>query len=210
MRDIPLALLTATVWTYWIIVGVMIVRMSRKTRRRAGFVPEQPQEQLMWVVWVPLVALWMGLPWAALRRTADFLPPDFADMPAYSLLRWLATGIAILALAGTMRCWAKMGRRWRLAVDVSETTELITDGPFRRIRHPIYAFSILLVVCSVVILPTLPMLAVAVVNITLLNLKARNEERHLLASLGDRYARYVAATGRFLPRLGWPATRRPE
>jgi protein-S-isoprenylcysteine O-methyltransferase Ste14 len=208
MRDIPLALLTATVWTYWIIVGVMVVRMSRKTRRRAGFVPEQPQEQLMWVVWVPLVLLWMGLPWAALRREEDFVLPDFATGAGYSVVRWIATVLAILALAGTMRCWAKMGNRWRMAVAVSETPELITDGPFRRIRHPIYAFSILLVLCSVAILPTLPMLAVAIVNITLLNLKARNEERHLLASLGDSYAAYVAATGRFLPRLR-PSGARP-
>ena len=210
MRDIPLALLTATVWTYWIIVGVMIVRMSRKTRRRAGFVPEQPQEQLMWVVWVPLVALWMGLPWAALRGHEDFLPPAFASESAYSPLRWVAMVVAVLALAGTMRCWAKMGRRWRMAVAVSETTELITDGPFRRIRHPIYAFSILLVLCSLVILPTPPMLAVALVNITLLNLKARNEERHLTASLGEPYARYVATTGRFLPRFSPPDPGRPE
>jgi protein-S-isoprenylcysteine O-methyltransferase Ste14 len=204
MRDIPLALLTATVWTYWIIVGVMVVRMSRKTRRRTGFVPEQPQEQLMWVVWLPLVVLWMGLPWAALRHDAGFVPPAFAAGPAWSVLRWLATGLALLSLAATMRCWAKMGKRWRMAVAVSETTELITDGPFRRIRHPIYALSMLLVLCSVVILPTLPMLAVALVNITLLNLKARNEERHLAASLGEPYARYVAATGRFLPRLRRP------
>jgi len=210
MRDIPLALLTATVWTYWIIVGVMVVRMSRKTRRRAGFVPEQPQEQLMWVVWVPLVALWMGLPWAALRRQEEFLLPDFATGSGYSVLRWIAAVVAILALAGTMRCWAKMGRRWRMAVAVSEKTELITDGPFRRIRHPIYAFSILLVLCSFAILPTLPMLAVALVNITLLNLKARNEERHLQASLGDSYAAYVAATGRFLPRLRSPGARQGE
>lgn len=210
MPDIPLALLTATVWTYWIIVGVMVVRMSRKTRRRVGFVPEQPQEQLMWVVWVPLVLLWMGLPWAALRREEAFLLPDFATGSGYSVLRWVAMVVAIFALAGTMRCWAKMGNRWRMAVAVSEKTELITDGPFRRIRHPIYAFSILLVLCSFAILPTLPMLAVALVNITLLNLKARNEERHLLASLGDSYAAYVAATGRFLPRLRRPAAGQGE
>jgi protein-S-isoprenylcysteine O-methyltransferase Ste14 len=61
-----------------------------------------------------------------------------------------------------------------------------------------------------VILPTLPMLAVAVVNITLLNLKARNEERHLLASLGESYAQYVAATGRFLPRIRPAGTRQGE
>ncbi len=32
-------------------------------------------------------------------------------------------------------------------------------------------------------------------------IKARNEERHMLANHGDDYARYLARTGRFLPRF---------
>jgi len=48
------------------------------------------------------------------------------------------------------------------------------------------------------------MAIVAIVHITLMNLKARNEERHLLRTGGETYARYLARTGRFLPRLGSP------
>jgi protein-S-isoprenylcysteine O-methyltransferase Ste14 len=72
---------------------------------------------------------------------------------------------------------------------------------FRRIRHPIYAFSILLMLCTMVIVPTVPMLAFGVVHIGLMVLKARNEERHLLATHGEAYARYLASTGRFVPRF---------
>jgi protein-S-isoprenylcysteine O-methyltransferase Ste14 len=77
----------------------------------------------------------------------------------------------------------------------------VTTGLYRYIRHPIYAFSILLMVATAIVLPTVPMIVVAVVHVTLMNLKARNEERHLLATLGDTYAAYLATTGRFLPRL---------
>ena len=87
-----------------------------------------------------------------------------------------------------------------MAVAVGEKTNLITDGPFRRIRHPIYAFSILLMICTAVVVPTWPMLAVAVTHIVWMNAKARNEERHLLMTQGDDYARYMQRTGRFLPR----------
>jgi protein-S-isoprenylcysteine O-methyltransferase Ste14 len=48
------------------------------------------------------------------------------------------------------------------------------------------------------------MIAVALVHVTLMNLKARNEERHLLAMHGESYASYLARTGRFLPRLFAP------
>ena len=57
---------------------------------------------------------------------------------------------------------------------------------------------------TAVVLPTPPMIAVALVNVTLTNLKARNEERHLLAMHGESYAAYLAGTGRFLPRLFAP------
>jgi protein-S-isoprenylcysteine O-methyltransferase Ste14 len=59
--------------------------------------------------------------------------------------------------------------------------------------------------CSLVVVPTAPMLAVAAVHFMLLQLKARNEERHLVVVHGDAYRRYAASTGRFLP---WPPPRR--
>jgi protein-S-isoprenylcysteine O-methyltransferase Ste14 len=44
------------------------------------------------------------------------------------------------------------------------------------------------------------MLAIAAIHVTLMAIKARNEERHLLSVHGEAYARYVARTGRFVPR----------
>ena len=45
------------------------------------------------------------------------------------------------------------------------------------------------------------MLVVGASHVALMVVKARNEERHLLARHGETYARYLAGTGRFLPRL---------
>ena len=54
---------------------------------------------------------------------------------------------------------------------------------------------------TALIVPTLPMIAIAAVHLALMNFKARNEEEHLTAVHGDRYRRYVARTGRFFPRF---------
>ena len=80
--------------------------------------------------------------------------------------------------------------------------------PVRRIRHPIYAFSMLLMLCSAVIVATMPMMVVAAIHVVLMNLKARNEERHLLHAHGDAYASYLRRTGRFLPRSAGSLARR--
>jgi protein-S-isoprenylcysteine O-methyltransferase Ste14 len=88
-----------------------------------------------------------------------------------------------------------------LAVSETQTSALITDGLFARVRHPIYALQMLLMLCSAIIIATVPMLIVAIVHCCLMNLKARNEERHLRKSHGAAYEAYLRRTGRFFPRL---------
>ena len=200
--DGPAALLTATIWSYWFGVGVMIVRVRRHTHRAVGVVPEQTLERYMWLVFVPLVAAWCALPWLAQQRSEGWLAlPAFAHEPAYAAVRWVAALVGVASLAATVKCWARMGKDWRMAVTAEPDQALITDGLFERIRHPIYAFSILLMLCSLAVVPTLPMLAAAVVHLVLFVTKARNEERHMLSVHGEGYAQYLARTGRFLPRF---------
>jgi protein-S-isoprenylcysteine O-methyltransferase Ste14 len=207
MRDWPAIFLTATIWAYWVGVGVMIARVHRATHRLGGLVPEQRLERSMWLIWVPLVAAWLTLPYLALVRShAPLAVPLFArEIPAYSTLRWIATLVAVICLLLTSLCWSRMGTRWRMDVSVEGKEELITDGPFRHVRHPIYALSMLLMACSVIVVPTVPMLIVGAMHFVLMQLKARNEERHLITVHGDIYRRYLARTGRFVP--SWPASR---
>jgi protein-S-isoprenylcysteine O-methyltransferase Ste14 len=201
--DIPALVLTATIWVYWFAVGAMVVRARRKTRQLAGLVPEQALERRIWVVLVPLIVLWIVLPWLALTRTQALLaPPEFVlRVPPYAALRWVAAVCAVMCLALTAKCWARMGSDWRMAVSETQKSALITDGLFARVRHPIYALQILLMLCSAIIVATVPMLVVAVVHFCLMYLKARNEERHMLKVHGASYEAYLQRTGRFFPRL---------
>jgi protein-S-isoprenylcysteine O-methyltransferase Ste14 len=203
MADFPLVAVTGTIWAYWFCVGAMVVRLRRRTRKLVGVVPEQRKEQLMWIVWVPLVAAWCALPYLAQGRAAPPLGlPAFVEASGYAALRAVAAALAFASLLATIRCWARMGSDWRMDVSVSRKTNLITDGLFRHVRHPIYALSMLLMLCTAVVVPTLPMVAVAAVHVVLMNLKARNEERHLLSTHGEAYRQYLDRTGRFIPRFG--------
>ena len=201
MRDWPGVVLVATVWAYWIGVGVMIVRVNRKTHKLGGLVPDQPLERAMWLVWVPLVAAWLALPYLALVRPhAPLAMPAFARLvQPYAAVRWFAAGAAVLALLATSLCWSRMGTGWRMGVSTTGGETLITDGLFQYVRHPIYALSMLLMICTMIVVPTLPMLAVGAVHLALLQMKARNEERHLTALHGDAYREYLARTARFVP-----------
>ncbi len=203
--DIPGTLVAITVSAYWFGVGAMIVRVRRQSRKHAAHaatvLPRQPLERLMGLVWVPLVAAWVALPWLALGRSGPPLGlPAFAAAPGYEVLRHAAALVAVVCLLLTVKSWARMGRHWRMAV-TDEEQALITDGMFSRIRHPIYSLSILLMACTMVVVPTGFMVAAGAVHIAMMVTKAHNEERHLLDKHGEAYAAYLARTGRFLPRF---------
>src|SRR5436189_80396 len=84
---------------------------------------------------------------------------------------WLGVGW----LAASIKSWLRMGKDWRM--DVSEQkTALISDGLFRYIRHPIYAFQVLLMLCTLIVVPNIPMLMVAAIHVAVMNFKARYEE----------------------------------
>ena len=47
-------------------------------------------------------------------------------------------GMAIGGLVTTVVAQAAMGDSWRIGVDESERTELVSDGPFATVRNPIF------------------------------------------------------------------------
>jgi protein-S-isoprenylcysteine O-methyltransferase Ste14 len=78
---------------------------------------------------------------------------------------------------------------------------LRTGGPYRLVRHPIYAGLLAVAVGSAVPSGSAVRLGAAVALIAWLAAKARWEER-LLRARHPGYAAYAARTPRFLP--GWP------
>jgi hypothetical protein len=140
MADGPSTVAMYSVWAYWLGVLLMTVRVRLQGASSAGMVPKQPLERLMWIVWVPVIAAWIVFPWLSIHRSSPpWLLPDPALVePAWYALRWVAAGLTVACLIGTIFCWRWMGRSWRVGVDADQQIELITTGPFSGVRHPIY------------------------------------------------------------------------
>lgn len=201
MSDLPALVLFAVMLAYWGRVAAMSWRIRRRTRTLAGVVPEQPIERVLWWFFVPVVVLWIALPFiAGTRADGSAALPAIAREGAWLVLRWCAVGAALGLLVATIRCWKRMGRHWKMSVTPGERQVLITDGPFARVRHPIYGYQILLMLASIAVVPTLPMLAIAAIHLALMISKARNEEAYLVGIHGEAYTAYMARTGRFFPR----------
>lgn len=113
---------------------------------------------------------------------------------------------AILAAGGivlTFLAQLAMGDAWRIGVDPEEHTQLVTSGPFKLVRNPIYSAMFPTVLGLVLMVPSAIAIAGLLALAIGLELQVRLvEEPHLLQAHGDEYADYAATVGRFAPGLG--------
>jgi len=155
----------------------------------------------MWALWIPLVTAWMALPWLAAARShgALAIAPMWRDGWPLALRAAAALGGAI-CLALTIRCWKRMGARWKMAVtpasapSSSPMARRARPPPDLRLQHradAVYAGG------GADAADAARRGAARLPHAG----QGRNEERHLLAEHGEAYARYVARTGRFFPRF---------
>jgi protein-S-isoprenylcysteine O-methyltransferase Ste14 len=203
MKDPAGLMLATTVNCYWISVLLLAAIRWLRLRQGVGLLPRTRSERLMWILWVPVILLWNVLPRVALHnhRMPWGLPDFVRDTPTCQAVRCTAAAWGCFCFLLTLHCWFKMGRSWSLAVLPERATFLVQTGVFGLVRHPIYGLSIGLMLASVGVVPTMPMVAIALIHVTVVILKARSEERHLLLAHGQSYVEYTRRTGRFFPRI---------
>ncbi|HVM39219.1 MAG TPA: isoprenylcysteine carboxylmethyltransferase family protein [Acidimicrobiia bacterium] len=140
---------------------------------------------------------------------ASFAAPilDVTDMvsaaDAPDTLRLVGLAVLGLSVVGTFHAQLAMGASWRVGVDTAEETQLVTAGPFRLVRNPIFTYMVLAAVGVLLAVPSALAAAGVVLSMAGAQAQARLvEEPYLLATHGERYRRYAAVAGRFVPGLG--------
>ena len=115
----------------------------------------------------------------------------------------VGAALAIGGIALTLYAQSAMGESWRIGVDESERTGLVTDGPFAVVRNPIFAAMLPTSIGLALIVPSVPALAGALALFVALELQTRAvEEPYLLRTHGRAYGDYAARVGRFVPGVG--------
>jgi len=112
---------------------------------------------------------------------------------------WL--GAALLAAGLGFSIWARLflGRNWSGTVTLKQGHELIQDGPYRFVRHPIYTGILTGFLGTAIALGQWRgLLAIALVVVAFLR-KLSIEERWMLEVFGDRYAEYRRRVRALIP-----------
>jgi protein-S-isoprenylcysteine O-methyltransferase Ste14 len=179
-------LLWLLLMVYWI-AGATRSKPTRRTEWRAW---SWIRLALTVFIFASLFSPAARIGWLAQR----FVPQTFA---------LAVTGLILTALGIGLAAWARytLGRNWSAAVALKQSHELVSTGPYARIRHPIYSGVLLgLVGTALAIGEWRALLAVVVLAASWL-VKARKEEALLAEEFGEAFAVHRSRTGMFLPRL---------
>jgi protein-S-isoprenylcysteine O-methyltransferase Ste14 len=114
---------------------------------------------------------------------------------------WLqGIGLALFVLGLALAVWARVyiGRNWGMPMSEKADPELVTTGPYRVIRHPIYSGIILAMIGTAVAVSLYWLIAVVLLG-GYFFYSATREERYLTERFPEAYPRYKKSTKMLIP-----------
>jgi protein-S-isoprenylcysteine O-methyltransferase Ste14 len=127
---------------------------------------------------------------------------SWAILPLPLWLRWTGVGMTLLGFALLQWSQTTLGKNWSDTPRMIKEQSLVTGGPYRFIRHPIYT-AFILIMGSTLLISANWLIGLAWIGMTLLEVASRIgfEESLMLEYFGDQYRDYMKKTGRLFPKL---------
>jgi protein-S-isoprenylcysteine O-methyltransferase Ste14 len=197
-RFVPLAMLA----TYAVVMSGIIVRYRGKYGRSpirlsgTGGAMDRIREAALIAFGALLV--WQGVA-AAFGVYVPLGNRLFDPMPVLGTMVALAGALMILVAI------AAMGASWEIPIGAereSPAAGLITSGPFRYSRNPIYLGFGITIVGWMMLIPTTLSLVIVIGGMLNLRYQALEEEKYLVRKYGADYEAWAREAGRFIPWLG--------
>ncbi len=172
---------------YW---AFSAIGVKRDIRRRAWL------PSIAFRIVVALIVLLL-LRASALRRLAHSLP-RVRIIPANPIIELF--GVALCALGIAFAIWARwhLGRNWSAAPALKEGHELVTSGPYARVRHPIYTGMLTAALGTALTIGGVALIAFVACCVTFL-WRVPVEERLMQQQFPDDYPAYRAQTKALIP-----------
>lgn len=123
------------------------------------------------------------------------------------LLGWIAMPILATALWLFWYSHSTIGHYWSIRVELKVEHRLVTEGPYRHIRHPLYSALFLGYTGTLLALQSWFLVVWFPAFVVSYLLFAREEEKFMERGLGETYRTYLRQTGMFVPK--WKHERKP-
>ena len=131
-----------------------------------------------------------------------YSPPwwTWTIIPLGEWIQWSGIAIALVPIFFIIWVHRHLDKQWSIALELREDHKLITTGPYRYVRHPMYLgifiYTMGLMMISLDVLVILFFAFTIWVNYR----RIPREEQMLIQKFGDEYLEYMRRSGRLLPR----------
>jgi protein-S-isoprenylcysteine O-methyltransferase Ste14 len=198
----PMAVAALVLLAAWLLLVAGLRTLIQLRRTGDASVPrfrDRPGSPQWWARLLSAVGFACAVA-APLAELAGLEPIGALDR---SPVRAAGAVLAVLGIAATLAAQLAMGASWRPDVDPDARTALVTTGPFRLVRNPIFTATAATATGLALLVPNLLAVAMLVAFVAALQVQIRLvEEPYLHRVHGTAWERYAARTGRFLPWIG--------
>ena len=123
------------------------------------------------------------------------------SLPLSEWVRWGGVGCMVASLPLSIWVYRTLGVYFSTKINLLENHALIVSGPYRIVRHPMYATFTLCALGTTLTSANLIVAATSSIPVALMYVRTKKEEVLLADRFGDAYHTYRQQTGALLPRL---------
>jgi protein-S-isoprenylcysteine O-methyltransferase Ste14 len=120
-------------------------------------------------------------------------------------VRWFGVGVGLLCNFGVYWLFSSIGSGITPTSATREEHKLVTSGPYRWVRHPLYTVGSSMFITFGMMADNWFIAALGVFTFVLMAIRTPKEEANLVEKFSDEYRQYMKRTGRFLPKFGGTA-----
>lgn len=133
-----------------------------------------------------------------------FIQPEWLLWSSLALpdwLRWVGAAVAVVAVWLGYLAHCTLGTSYTPTLKTREGHQLVFQGIYRWVRHPMYTSFFAYFVASFLLMANWLIGLLGLFYSLLIIERVGHEERMMLDTFGEQYRQYMQRTGRFLPRL---------
>jgi protein-S-isoprenylcysteine O-methyltransferase Ste14 len=126
----------------------------------------------------------------------------FADYHLPAFVPWFGAAVMVVALWLFWRSHADLGHNWSVTLELRKGHQLVKDGVYRSIRHPMYASILLFGLGQGLLLQNWLAGWSAFLTVALMYFVRTPREEHMMCEFfGQEYRDYMRRTGRVFPLI---------